>query len=285
MDVAAQYALAEKLAEHLSLVPGVRAVTLGGSLARGRGQPGSDIDLGVYYHADAAPDTDAFRAFARDVDDSGFDETVTDYGGWGTWVNGGAWLTVGGQRVDLIYRDLARVVKVLEQCCAGQPERALHGGHPHGFHSPIYLGEVYYARILYDPAEELRTLQNQLAVYPPKLKGALIPASLREAAFALTISEKAVQRAESSYVAGCFFECVYSLVQVLFALNERYFINEKGAVAETRTFAIRPQGFADEVTDILGFVGRTVEELEHNYKRLDALVQSVKSLSETSYAN
>lgn len=207
---------------------------------------------------------------------------MSGYGGWGTWVNGGAWLNVQGQQVDLIYRDLDRVAGVLKQCRAGQPERALHGGHPHGFHSPIYLGEVYYARILYDPARELRTLQEQLAVYPPKLKAALVLAFLHEAAFALAISEKPVKRAESSYVTGCFFECVYSLVQVLFALNERYFVNEKGAVAETRTFEKSSADFADEATDILGFVGRTAEELERNHKRLDAIIQSVKSLSETS---
>lgn len=278
MDVAAQYALAEELTERLGWIPGVRAVTLGGSLARGRGQPGSDIDLGVYYHADAPPDIWIFKMLAQAVDDSGTDETVTGYGGWGTWVNGGAWLNVKGQRVDFIYRDLDRVTRVLEQCRAGQPERHLHGGHPHGFHSPIYLGEVYYARILYDPIGELRALQEQLAVYPPELKKALIPMFLQVAEFALAIGEKSVKRAESSYVAGCFFECVYSLVQVLFALNERYFINEKGAVTETRTFEKSPQGFADEVTDVLGCVGRTVKELEHNHKRLNCLVQETKLL-------
>ena len=279
MDVAAQYALAEELAERLGWIPGVRAVTLGGSLARGRGQPGSDIDLGVYYHAATPPDIWAFKALARAVDDSGSDETVTGYGGWGTWVNGGAWLSVGGQRVDFIYRDLDRVTKVLAQCRAGGPERHLHGGHPHGFHSPIYLGEVYYARILYDPAGELRALQEQLAVYPSKLKKALIPTFLHEAEFALAISEKSIKRAESSYVAGCFFECVYSLVQVLFALNEHYFVNEKGAVDETRTFKKTPEAFADEVTDILGCAGRTAEELERNHKRLGSLVQKVKLLT------
>ncbi len=247
-------------------------------MARGRGHPESDIDLGVYYHADTPPDIWTFKALAKAVDDSGSDETVTGYGGWGTWVNGGAWLTIGGQRVDFIYRDLDRVTKVLEQCRVGQPERHLHGGHPHGFHSPIYLGEVHYARILYDPAGELRALQTQLAIYPPKLKAALIPTFLQVAEFALAISEKPVKRAESSYVAGCFFECVYSLVQVLFALNERYFVNEKGAVAETRTFEKSPEAFADEVTDILGCVGRTAEELGHNHKRLGSLVQKTKSL-------
>lgn len=277
MDVAAQYALAE-VTERLGWIPGVRAVTLGGSLARGWGQPGSDIDLGVYYRADAPPDIWTFKMLAKAVDDSGTDETVTGYGGWGTWVNGGAWLNVKGQRVDLIYRDLDRVTRVLEQCRAGQPERHLHGGHPHGFHSPIYLGEVHYARILYDPTGELRALQEQLAVYPPALKKALIPTFLHEAEFALAISDKSVKRAESSYVAGCFFECVYSLVQVLFALNERYFINEKGAVAETRTFEKSPEAFADEVTDVLGCVGRTIEELGHNHKRLGRLFQEIKLL-------
>ncbi len=279
LHVTQQWALAKQLAGHLGRIPGVRAVTLGGSLARGRGGPGSDVDIGIYYRAEDAPDIGAFRVLAREVDDRGSDDTVSDYGGWGSWVDGGAWLKVGGRSVDWIYRDLDRVERVAERCEAGHPERELHGGHPHGFHSPIYLGEVVYSRVLYDPAEELARLKARLAAYPPKLKAALTATSLREAAFALAVSEKSVKRAESAYVAGCFFECVYDLVQVLFALNERYFVNEKGAVAETRTFKVCPSGFVDEVTDVLATVGRTPGELRANHERLRGLLEQVKALS------
>lgn len=279
MDTQAQLELAQQVAETVQEVPGVVAVALGGSLARGRAQPNSDVDLGIYYRATHPPDVQALKRVARALGDVHAGETVTNYGGWGPWVNGGAWLNIAGQRVDWIYRDLGRVAATIEKCQQGRPEREIHGGHPHGFHSHIYLGEVFYNQIFSDPAGELARLKERVRVYPARLKEALVKTYLWETEFALLISEKSVSRGESSYVAGCFFECVYSLLQVLFALNTRYFVNEKGAVEETRAFERCPADFADHVDDIMGSVGGTVEALERNHRRLHALVTQVAALT------
>jgi hypothetical protein len=96
------------LGERLVSVDGVVAVVLGGSRARGTHRPDSDIDLGLYYRGDL--DMLALRALADDVADDPVEVTVP--GGWGPWVDGGAWLTIQGQRVDWIYRDLQRVHQV-----------------------------------------------------------------------------------------------------------------------------------------------------------------------------
>lgn len=41
--------LRDEMAHELAHVPGVRAVALGGSRARGTHRPDSDVDLGLYY--------------------------------------------------------------------------------------------------------------------------------------------------------------------------------------------------------------------------------------------
>lgn len=82
----------------LAALPGVRAVTLGGSRARGTARADSDWDLAVYYRG--AFDPAGLRAV-------GWPGEVSEIGGWGGGVfNGGAWLTVEGRRVDVHYRDL-----------------------------------------------------------------------------------------------------------------------------------------------------------------------------------
>ncbi len=43
-----QRGLVASLAARLEALPGVKAVVLGGSYARGRAQAGSDIDLGLF---------------------------------------------------------------------------------------------------------------------------------------------------------------------------------------------------------------------------------------------
>lgn len=271
--------LAAGVAERLGRVEGVQAVVLGGSLARGVARPDSDIDLGVYYRPDQSPDLGALRTLAAELDDSGAGDAVTDFGGWGPWINGGAWLRLQGRPLDWIYRDLDEVEGVLERSLQGHVERHAQPGHPHGFHAHIYLGELFYCRPLYDPDSVIARLKGRLEPYPPKLRRALIDTYSWQAEFALSVSEKAAARGESPYVAGCFFECAYCLVQVLYALNGRYYVNEKGAVGETAAFASRPARFAETVHEVLAAPGATSGALQENLAKLRALVKEVKDLS------
>uniref|UniRef100_UPI003F683C15 hypothetical protein n=1 Tax=Acinetobacter baumannii TaxID=470 RepID=UPI003F683C15 len=57
---------------------------------------------------------------------------VTAPGEWGPWINGGSWLSIGGRKVDLLYRDLGRVRAVIADCRAGAVSMDYQPGHPHG---------------------------------------------------------------------------------------------------------------------------------------------------------
>ncbi|MBT2393490.1 nucleotidyltransferase domain-containing protein [Streptomyces sp. ISL-1] len=106
----------EAMAQQLTAVRGVRAVALGGSRARGSHRPDSDWDLGVYYRGSV--DTGALASLAAEV--TGRPVEVAGPGGWGPWVNGGAWLSVDEMRVDWILRDLDRVQRVWADCRTGR---------------------------------------------------------------------------------------------------------------------------------------------------------------------
>lgn len=271
--------LAFHVAERLGRVDGVQAVVLGGSLARGVAKPDSDIDIGIYYRPDRPPDLGALRALAAELGDSGAGDAVTDFCGWGPWINGGAWLQVQGRALDWLYRDLDKVEGVLERSLQGHIERHEQPGHPHGFHAHIYLGELFYCRVLHDPNGVIDKLKGRLEPYPPKFRQALTDTYLWQAGFALSVGEKAAARGESPYVAGCFFECVYCLVQVLYALNGRYYVNEKGAVGEAAAFALRPARFVETVYEVLAAPGATSGALQENLGKLRVLVGEVEGLS------
>lgn len=81
-----------ELAARLVRAPGVVGVALGGSRARSAHADESDYDLGVYYQRPL--DTDALGELARAV--AGPGARVTEPGGWGPWVDGGAWLRING---------------------------------------------------------------------------------------------------------------------------------------------------------------------------------------------
>jgi hypothetical protein len=128
-------------ADRLAALPGVRAVSLGGSRAAGTARPDSDWDFAVYYRG-AAFDPASLGAL-------GWPGEIFPIGGWGGGVfNGGAWLQAGERRVDVHYRDLDDVEHQLAEAEAGRfgIERLLF--HLAGIPTYIVAAELALHRVL-----------------------------------------------------------------------------------------------------------------------------------------
>ena len=242
--------LLSSLAARLAQIPGVQAVTLGGSRARGTVQPDSDLDLGLYYRAELGFDLAALNALCRELDDAGTAE-ATPPGGWGPWVDGGAWLTVRGQRVDFIYRDLGRVERSVADALAGHIKLHAQPGHPHGIHSHHYAAELALGQILVDGGSKLAALRERLGGYPSALKAALMAHYDWQPDFWLYGAAKGQQRGDTHYVQGCTYQAVMAMVQVLCARGGVWLTNEKGAVALAGAVADAPPAFAERVSAAL----------------------------------
>ncbi|WGS22588.1 MULTISPECIES: nucleotidyltransferase domain-containing protein [unclassified Bradyrhizobium] len=67
----------------LAKVPGVAAIVLGGSRARGTAHDTSDYDIGLYYTETAALDTDRLREAMTEIVDVPDAVHVTPIGEWG----------------------------------------------------------------------------------------------------------------------------------------------------------------------------------------------------------
>jgi predicted nucleotidyltransferase len=243
--------LAREVAARVGALDGVVAVALGGSLARGRGDAQSDVDLGIYYDPERPFSIEGLRALVTELDDRHAPELV-GLGGWGPWVNGGAWTRMGGVKLDLLYRDLRLVDRVLDDCAAGRITCDYQPGHPHGFHNHMYAGEVHHGLALHDPDGALAERQARTSPYPPALGQAITRRYLWEAGFATTTAAGAARRGDLPYVSGCLFRAVACLVQALFAASGHWFVNEKGSVAEAAGLPRTPPGFAAEVATALG---------------------------------
>jgi predicted nucleotidyltransferase len=255
MTVANDETLLRRLIAALAPVPGIEAVALGGSRARGVATAGSDYDIGLYYRGDRPIDIAALRAVVASLDDRGARAEVTPLGGWGPWIDGGGWLTIGGVAVDLLYRDLDRVAGAIDDAREGKIERFYQPGHPHAFLPLIYMGEVACARILHDPRRALASLQARTRPYPPALGRAVRDCFEWEATFALANARKSLGRGDVSYLAGCVFRAVACLCQTLFALNGVYLLNEKGAVAAVDGMVHRPGRFSERVEEVYADLG------------------------------
>ncbi|MFF0374991.1 nucleotidyltransferase domain-containing protein [Actinoplanes missouriensis] len=231
-----------ELAARLTGVPGVCGVVLGGSRARGTHTPDSDTDLGLYYRAPL----DTARLGRLAVEAGGAGATVTEPGGWGPWVDGGGWLTIGGDAVDWIYRDVDRVHRCWADAEAGRYAFHAQAGHPLGVPDFSYPGELALGKILSDPSGELAALQARVRVFPRALAEALV-AGLWEADFLIGLARKAVTRGDSAYVSGCLFRLAGVCAHALHGAAGRWLINEKGAVAAAGALPGAPDRFAARV--------------------------------------
>lgn len=136
-------AFIEYVGHQLAGLPGVEAVTLGGSRAEGTNRPDSDWDFSLYYRGRFEPQR------LRDI---GWPGQIAELGGWsavdGGVFNGGAWLEIDGRRSDVHYRDLDVVDRVMGAAREGRFEIEPLRFHLAGLPSYLVLAELAVKQVL-----------------------------------------------------------------------------------------------------------------------------------------
>lgn len=263
--------LIQTVVSEIKTVPGVKAVALGGSRARGTNTASSDIDLGIYYEARDPLNLNELAKVAAQLDDEHRTDLITAIGGWGPWINGGGWLHIRSFPVDFLYRDLDKVNEVINSCLAGNMEIFYQPGHPLGFLSSIYLGETAICRPLWDPEGSIAKLKSRVSPYPLALQKAVIQKFAWEIDFSIGIAKKSIEKSDVAYAAGCCFRSVMCMLQVLFAINKEYWLNEKGAVALADRFEVKPANFQSRVNEIFGLLNAAPESISKSINLLKEL--------------
>jgi hypothetical protein len=200
----------EDLAGRLAAVPGVVAVTLGGSRAVGAAVEGSDWDFGLYYRGELDPA--GIRAL-------GWPGRVFAPGEWGSIVNGGAWLTVGGVKVDLIYRDLDEVLRWTAAAADGRFEIRREVGYVAGIATYVLAGELALGKVL---AGELPR-----PGFPDRLRETAPAAWARLAAGALSFAEVYAGRRDRVACLANLCQAVLATGQGRLAAAGEWVLNEK----------------------------------------------------------
>jgi predicted nucleotidyltransferase len=278
-----QHDIVLSLVKRLQAIRGIQAVVLGGSYARGRAQPGSDIDLGIFYSEAAPFSIQSIRELAEEVNDT-TGPVVTDFYEWGPWVNGGAWLTVRGQRVDFIYRNLEHVERVIADAENGKYEVHYLQQPPFGFFSVTYLGEIAVCIPLFAPGGRLEALKRRVSDYPDALRRRVVQDYLFMAEFTLSaFAPKVASRDDVYGTAACLARAVNELVMALFALNRKYPINDKTALAEVREFERAPREFGTRVQKTLAYLGTSPADLLASVQSIAELLRETIELAGELY--
>ncbi len=265
----------------LAQTPGVIAVVLGGSYARGTARPDSDVDLGVYYEPSAPFHLNAIAKIAQSV--AIRPPTVTDFYEWGAWVNGGAWIQTATGKIDLLYRNLDQVKRTIEEAEQGLVHHDYPQQPPYGFYSVIYLAETHFCAPLADSSGAIQTLKERVRVYPERLHRRVVNDGLWSVEFTLLHADSFAAQGDVYNTVGCMTRVATTLTQVLFALNRCYFISDKGVMTTIEQFSQKPEGFTEEISAILAAPGAEAAALKQSVQRLWALWRRTVELTGGAY--
>ncbi|WP_182900755.1 nucleotidyltransferase domain-containing protein [Microbispora sp. H10830] len=205
-------AFLDHVADRLAALPGVRAVTLGGSRAQGTHTPSSDWDFALYYRGPFDP------AGLRAV---GWEGEVSEIGGWGGGVfNGGAWLTIDGRRADVHYRDLDVVEHELAEAEQGRFHWEPLMFHLAGIPSYLVVAELAVNRVLRGALPR--------PGYPEPLRRSAPPMWRDRAAMTLQYAGSAyAARGLATEVAGALATAAMQTAHAVLAARGEWVTNEK----------------------------------------------------------
>jgi len=222
------------LAERLAQIPGVVAVSLGGSRAIGTYRSDSDWDFGLYYQGTIDPD---------DVRALGWPGQVFAPGDWGRLVNGGAWPKFDGEPVDLIYRDLDEVLHWTAEAEHGRFEIQREVGYVAGIATYILAGELSINEVLVGELPR--------PSFPEPLPHTAPAMWYRLAAGALAIARVHATRDDRVASLANLTQAVLATAHGRLAAAGEWALNEKGLVARAGLADLQRVMSADDVDTIL----------------------------------
>jgi len=147
-----------------------------------------------------------------------------------------------------------------------------------GYH---LLPDIYHQQIIEDPLGLLAQWKQLLSVYPPKLKQAILRrhlGSLRYWKVDYHYQSK-VARGDVVFLAGLSARLVHDIMQVLFALNETYFVGDGNNLDFAAHFRLVPARLAERVE--LALCPPPAEDrFSRQRQTLVELIEDVEKLSE-----
>ncbi|MHB9034786.1 MAG: DUF4037 domain-containing protein, partial [Anaerolineae bacterium] len=125
----------------------------------------------------------------------------------------------------------------------------------------------------------------EIAVYPPKMREAIIKAHLSAARFWPHNFHyaSAVERQDVIYTSGIVAQVVHNLIQVLFAINQTYFPGDKKLEAAMAHLGCIPSDCANRIKRLL-WPGEACSAavLRTQQQELQSLLRDVESLAVSS---
>ncbi len=235
-----------ELCAMLAGIDGVEAVTIGGSRATEPADEGRDWDVGVYYRGgiDLAP----LERYGE----------VHPPGSWGRIMNGGAWLSLDGTKVDVLLRDLDVALYWAGQAQHGVYEVDALLGYIAGVPTYSLMAELALNRTVsgYPPA---------VGEYPHALSQAGARRWAQHADFSLTHARMRAERGDTVGTVGQVAKAAIERAHAVACRRRMWVLNEKKLIERTglQDFHARFVDVPGSPAQLVGWVDRARAAINH----------------------
>jgi hypothetical protein len=244
-------------------IPGVIAVSLGGSVGSGLADAASDLDFHVFWTEPLASLAERKTHLATIADEG----SIIVRPGTASW-DLEDWFAIGGRLVELIYiawRDVE--ADVTQAYASGLTDAEFTTARLHNY---------AHGRAIHDPTGVLRATQERLNLtYPEATRDLLLRREPERLAMALKQLRVAQGRRDLLFVQHRRYTVQTIYFNLLFALNRLYHPGEKRLLKHAERCKLRPLGGAarwKRITHIPSDMPVLVEELAETVEELCALV-------------
>ena len=213
-----------------ALAIGRYAIAIGGSRGKGVADRRSDYDFRLY--------CDEFK---------GGDDHYGETPEWAQFVAAVDRWRAEGIEIDHVWmRTFGAIEAALQPWLEGQVQPTPLAWTLWGYH---LLPDIYHQQIIEDPFGLAADWKERLRVYPPQLKRAVISKHLGLLQYWRAdyhYANKAA-RGDVVFLASMSARLVHDIIQVLFALNETYYVGDGSNLDFAREFALVPRGLSARV--------------------------------------
>ncbi len=149
-----------------------------------------------------------------------------------------------------------------------------------GYH---LLTDINNQMVIEDPDNLISEWKDRLAHYPPRLKKALLEKHLESLRYWRTDYhyQNKVSRRDPVFLAGLSARLIHDIFQVLFALNETYYVGDGNNLKYVAQFGLKPANIVERVEKIL-YPDATEDRLEQQYQMLGLLIDDTLKLAADS---
>jgi hypothetical protein len=224
-------------------------IAVGGAHAKETDDAESDLDLYVFT-------ANAHRNAERSRLATAFSPYITELISWGPddpFLQGGTDFYYKGHKVECWLRNRNLIDRAIADCRAGIVTRELVTWTTTGFYNHCALSDIKVMLPVSDLAGIIANWQNEIAVYPTKLRTTIINTHLAAARFwpHNFHYSSAVERQDIIYTSGIVQQVVHNLIQVLFALNQTYFPGDKKLANALGHLALLPENCVARIHHLL----------------------------------